>query len=163
MVLNPAVPLHWIDTDVVFRLGLAAVLGLLLGLDRELKGHSAGLRTHGIVCFTAAVMTVSAIALYHQLATEGTRMDPLRIFEGTGTFVGIIAAGLIVVSKGEVRNLTTAVHIWLAAIIGIACGAGQWPLVLVAALVAVVMLTVLGVAEERWLKHRERGSGTDAE
>lgn len=151
MHLNPATPLHWIDGEVLLRLGIAALLGLALGLDRELKGHAAGLRTHGLVCFSAAVMTVCAIALYNQLAQGQSRMDPLRVFEGAGAFVGIIAAGLIVVSKGEVHNLTTAVHMWLATVIGIACGAGQWPLVLVAALVAVVMMTILRIVERRWL------------
>ncbi len=155
MDLNPDTPLHWIDMTILLRLGAAAVLGLLLGLDRELKGHDAGLRTHGLICFSAAVMTVCAIALYHQLDTDGSRMDPLRIFEGAGAFVGIIAAGLIVVSKGTVHNLTTAAHIWLATVIGIACGAGQWPLVLVAAIVAVAMMSGLALVERRWLSRFE--------
>lgn len=152
MELNPDTPLHWEDMTIVFRLGAATVLGLLLGLDRELKGHDAGLRTHGLICFSAAVMTVCALALFHQLDAEGTRMDPLRVFEGAGAFVGIIAAGLIVVSKGTVHNLTTAAHIWLATVIGIACGAGQWPLVLIAAAVSVILLTGLSLIERRWLK-----------
>ena len=151
MELNQAVPIHWIDTEILLRLGSAALLGLLLGLDRELRGNSAGLRTHGLICFAAAVMTVCSIALFHQLGGEENGMDPLRIFEGAGAFVGIIAAGLIVVSKGEVHNLTTAAHIWLATVIGIACGAGQWPLVFVASIVAVVMITILRVVERRWI------------
>ncbi len=151
MELNADTPLHWIDMTILLRLGAAAILGLLLGLDREFKGHSAGLRTHGIICFSAALMTVCAIALYYQIGGTNSRMDPLRIFEGAGAFVGIIAAGLIVVSNGEVHNLTTAAHIWLATIIGVACGAGQWPLVLVAAIVAVTMLTVLALVERRWV------------
>lgn len=157
MELNPDTPLHWIDMTILMRLGTAAILGLLLGLDRELKGHDAGLRTHGLICFSAAVMTVCSIALYHQLDTDGSRMDPLRIFEGAGAFVGIIAAGLIVVSKGTVHNLTTAAHIWLATVIGIACGAGQWPLVLVAAIVAVVMMSGLALFERRWLNRFSQG------
>ena len=58
MHLNPAIPLHALDVEILTRLGIAAVLGLLLGLDRELRGNSAGLRTHGLVCFSAALMTV---------------------------------------------------------------------------------------------------------
>ena len=90
-------------------------------------------------------MTVSIIALYMQLG--GERMDPLRIFEATGAFIGIIGAGLIVFSKGEVKNLTTAAHLWLTAVIGIACGAGQWPLVVICTLISLLMLTVVGVVE----------------
>ena len=69
---------------------------------------------------------------------------------GTAAFVGIIGAGLIVFSKGRVKNLTTAAHLWLAAVIGIACGAGQWPLVVIGAVISVIMLTVLRVIERRW-------------
>lgn len=152
MTLNPETPLHLLDMPVLLRLGVAAALGLLLGLDRELKGHAAGLRTHGIICFTAALMTISAIALFHQLGGANGRVDPLRILEASAAFTGIIAAGLIVVTKGEVHNLTTAAHIWLASMVGIACGAAQWPLVASAAIVAIVMLTLLRVIERRWLE-----------
>lgn len=153
MHLNPAIPLHALDTEILTRLGVAAVLGLLLGLDRELRGHAAGLRTHGLVCFSGALMTVVVLGLYMQLGQgENSRMDPLRIMEGAGAFLGIIAAGLIVTSGGKVHNLTTAVHMWLAAMIGIACGAAQWPLVAVAVLIGVVMLSLLRVVEKRWLE-----------
>ncbi|SCW41518.1 putative Mg2+ transporter-C (MgtC) family protein [Sphingobium faniae] len=150
MELNPATPLHVIDWPILARLGVAALLGLLLGLDRELRGHAAGMRTHGIICFTCALMTISAIALHKQLHGEGN-IDPLRVFEASAAFTGIIAAGLIMFNKGEIRNLTTAAHIWLAGMIGVASGAGQWPLVVSAAIVAVVMLTLLRVVEDRWL------------
>ena len=149
MDLNDPILIHWIDWDLLSRLGAAAILGLILGLDRELRGHAAGLRTHGLICFSAAAMTVSIIALYNQLG--GARMDPLRVFEATGAFIGIIGAGLIVFSGGQVKNLTTAAHLWLAAVIGIACGAAQWPLVAIGAGISVVMLTVLRIIERRWL------------
>ena len=148
MLLNDPILIHWIDLDLLTRLGVAAGLGLLLGLDREIRGHAAGMRTHGLICFSAAAMTVSIVSLYFQL--EGERMDPLRVFEATGAFIGIIGAGLIVFSGGQVKNLTTAAHLWLAAVIGIACGAAQWPLVAIAATISVVMLTLLRVVERRW-------------
>jgi putative Mg2+ transporter-C (MgtC) family protein len=145
MELNPPILVHWFDYDLALRLGAAAVLGLLLGLDREIRGHAAGLRTHGLICFASAAMTVAIIALYMQLGPG--RLDPLRIFEATGAFIGIIGAGLIVFSKGEVKNLTTAAHLWLTAVIGIACGAALWPLVVICTLISLLMLTVVGVIE----------------
>lgn len=148
MELNAPTFFHAIDFDLLSRLGVAAVLGLLLGLDRELRRHAAGLRTHGLICFSAAAMTVSIIALYNQL--EGARMDPLRLYEATGAFIGIIGAGLIVFSRGKVHNLTTAAHLWLAAVLGIACGAAQWPLVLIGGIVSLMMLTLLRIVERRW-------------
>ena len=154
MELNPPILVNWVDYDLLLRLGVAAVLGLLLGLDREIRGHSAGLRTHGLICFASAAMTVSIIALYHQL--DGARLDALRIFEATGAFIGIIGAGLIVFSRGRVKNLTTAAHLWLTAVVGIACGAAQWPLVAIAAVISVIMLTLLGFLESRLFPDNER-------
>lgn len=146
MELNPPVLIGWFDADLLERLGAAALLGLLLGLDRELRGHPAGLRTHGLVCFASASMTVAILALFYQL--DGNRLDPLRIFEATGAFIGIIGAGLIVFSKGQVKNLTTAVHLWLTAVVGIACGAALWPLVAAGAVISFIMLTLLGLVEK---------------
>jgi putative Mg2+ transporter-C (MgtC) family protein len=148
MELNPPILIHWIDLDLLARLGVAALLGLLLGIDREFRGRAAGLRTHGLICFSAAAMTVSIISLQYQL--DGVRMDPLRVFEATGSFIGIIGAGLIVFAKGRVKNLTTAAHLWLTAVIGIACGAGQWPLVAIGSVISLLMLTVLGTLERRY-------------
>ncbi|EKU74870.1 MULTISPECIES: MgtC/SapB family protein [Sphingobium] len=155
MTLNPDTPLHLIDGPVMLRLSIAALLGLLLGLDRQIRGHAAGLRTHGLICFTSALMTVCAIALHNQLQGEGN-IDPLRVFEASAAFSGIIATGLIIFSKGEIKNLTTAAHIWLASMIGIASGAALWPLVASATLVAVLMLSLLGFVERRWLASEER-------
>lgn len=147
MPLNDSLPLAAIEGDLALRLGAASGIGLLLGIDREMRGHAAGLRTHGLICLAASALTVSAIAL------EGTmdlpNVDPMRIYEAVGTFVAIIGAGLIVFSGGKVHNITTAAHLFLTAVIGIACGAGQWPLVAIAAPLGLVMLTVLRMAEDR--------------
>ena len=145
MELNPPVLVHWIDLDVLSRLGVAALVGLVLGLDRELRGRAAGLRTHGLICVSAAAMTVAIIALKGQFGG-----DALRVFEAAGAFIGIIGAGLIVFSKGQVKNLTTAAHLSLTAVIGIACGAALWPLVALGVAISVVMLTLIGLAERRW-------------
>ncbi|MFC4256159.1 MgtC/SapB family protein [Altererythrobacter xixiisoli] len=152
MILNPPTGLHMLDWDMLARLSSAAVLGLLLGVDRELRDMPAGMRTHGLICFSAAFVTVAALALYYQMGGLESNIDPLRVIEGTAAFTGIIAAGLIVVNKGEVKHLTTAAHVWLATVIGIACGAGLWPLVAFGAIVAVIMLTLLGVFEKRVLR-----------
>ncbi|RKF15992.1 MgtC/SapB family protein [Altericroceibacterium spongiae] len=157
MELNEPVVSHWFDLDLLSRLMVAAVLGLLLGLDRELRGHAAGMRTHGLICFAAAAMTVSVIALYQQLG--GQRMDPLRVYEAAGAFIGIIGAGLIVFSKGQVHNLTTAAHLWLGAVIGIACGAAQWPLVAIASIISLLVLTLLRLVEPKDKDRKLDGEG----
>jgi putative Mg2+ transporter-C (MgtC) family protein len=62
MELNPVTSLEWLDWDIISRLGVAAILGLVLGLDREWRGHAAGMRTHGLICVSAAAMVVSLMA-----------------------------------------------------------------------------------------------------
>ena len=153
MELNAPFPLELLNMEILLRLGVAAVLGLIVGFDREWRGHAAGMRTHGLVCVAAAGMAVSVMALYNQL--DGARVDPLRMFEAAAGFIGIVGAGLIVFSRGKVHNLTTAAHLWLATVIGLACGLGQWPLVVVLAIISLVMITVLRVVE-KWIGHEDR-------
>jgi putative Mg2+ transporter-C (MgtC) family protein len=153
MELLPAIPIHGMDWELLLRLGLAALIGLGIGLDRELQGNAAGMRTHALICFASAAMTVSIVSLYYQVDMHG---DPLRLFEAAGAFIGIVGAGLIVFSKGEVKNVTTAVHLWLAAVIGIACGAGQWPLVAIGVGISVVLMTLLGIVEKRFFPETEK-------
>jgi putative Mg2+ transporter-C (MgtC) family protein len=152
MILNTPSAVIGIEPEILLRLGTAAVIGMLLGLDREVRGRAAGVRTHGLICFAAAAMTVSMLSLYLQLSAHGgaIRMDPLRIFEAVGAFIGIVGAGLIVFSKGRLHNLTTAANLWLAAVIGVACGAGQWPLVIVCAAISLVMITLVRMVEKKF-------------
>ncbi len=147
MPLNDPLPLTAVDADLALRLGAASAVGLLLGLDRQLRGHAAGLRTHGLVSLAAATLTASTIALYRTM--DMPNADPMRIYEAAATFVAIIGAGLIFFSGGKVHNITTAAHLFLTAVIGIACGAGQWPLVAVAVPLGLVMLSVVRLAENQ--------------
>ena len=160
MNLNPSTAVHFLDWDIMLRLGVAAVLGLLLGLDRELRGHAAGMRTHGLVCFSAAASTVSMIALFYQLHPLSSRLDVLRIYEATGAFVGFVGAGLVVFSRGKLHNLTTAANLWLASVVGIGCGAAQWPLVAIASVIGLVMITLLRIVEIRFLPAHHRADRT---
>jgi putative Mg2+ transporter-C (MgtC) family protein len=149
MELNDALWFETIDTQILLRLGVATLVGLLLGLDRELKGYDAGLRTHGLVALSASLTTVVSLALYYQLGGADSSVDPLRVIEGMAAAIGIIAAGLIIVRGGEVRNLTTAAHIWLTAAIGIASGAGYFAAVLIAAGLALVLMVLMRFVERR--------------
>lgn len=133
--------------DLALRLGLASFIGLMLGLDREIHGHDAGIRTHALVALSSAMIMVSSLMLFDQLDEVGSAPDPLRAVQGLSQAIGFIAAGLIFVRGGSVRNMTTAANIWIAAAIGIACGAGQYLLVLVGAGFALILLTLLKVFE----------------
>lgn len=133
--------------ELLLRLGLASVIGLLLGLDREMRGHEAGIRTHALVALSSAMIMVSSLVLYDQLSVSGSPPDPLRAIQGLSQAIGFIAAGLIFVKRGAVRNMTTAANIWIASAIGIACGAGQYAVVLVGAGFALGLLTIMKLIE----------------
>jgi putative Mg2+ transporter-C (MgtC) family protein len=140
---DPLALFSW--SEVILRLGLAALLGLLLGLDREVRGHDAGIRTHALVSLSSAMIMVSSLTLYVELRGEGVAPDPLRAIQGLSQAIGFIAAGIIFVRGGAVRNMTTAANIWIAAAIGIACGCGQYRIVVVGAVLALVLVVALKV------------------
>jgi putative Mg2+ transporter-C (MgtC) family protein len=133
--------------EILIRLGVAAICGLLLGLDREIRGISAGLRTHALVSVSSAVITISALDLYQGVRAQGGEPDPLRAIQGLAQAIGFIAAGAIFVAGGTVRNLTTAANVWLATAAGIGAGAGQFILVAIATGFGVVIVTFVRVLE----------------
>ena len=133
--------------ELALRLGIASGIGLLLGLDREIHGHDAGIRTHALVALSSAMIMISSLMLFDELRDAGQAPDPLRAVQGLAQAIGFIAAGLIFVRGGAVRNMTTAANIWIACAIGIACGAGQYRLVIVGAGFALVLLTALKIFE----------------
>ena len=126
---------------ILLRLLGAALLCALIGYERESKARSAGLRTNMIVGLAAAaysLVTLSLVDLYSDRG-EAVRMDPMRLVEATTAGVAFLAAGMIVLSRGQVKNLTTGAMLWLSAAIGLAAGIGLW---LIAALAAVLGLAI---------------------
>jgi putative Mg2+ transporter-C (MgtC) family protein len=133
--------------EMILRLGLACLIGLLLGLDREMRGHEAGIRTHALVALSSALIMVSSLMLFAELRDDNFAPDPLRAIQGLSQAIGFIAAGMIFVRGSHVRNMTTAANIWIAASLGIACGAGQYRVVIVGAGLALLLLTLLKLFE----------------
>ncbi|WP_106640580.1 MgtC/SapB family protein [Allosphingosinicella vermicomposti] len=129
--------------ELLMRLGLASLLGLILGIDREIRGHEAGIRTHALVALSSAMIMVSSLLLYQDLRSAEIAPDPLRSIQGLSQAIGFIAAGIIFVRGGTVRNMTTAANIWIAAAVGIACGCGQYGVVLIGGGFAVLLLTAI--------------------
>jgi putative Mg2+ transporter-C (MgtC) family protein len=137
--------------EIVLRLAMAAAFGLVLGLDRELRRKPAGLRTHMLVSVSAATTTLVTLELFEALLAMGHReTDPLRVVQGLAQAIGFICAGVIFVTRGDVKGVTTAANIWMCGAIGIAAGAGQYWIGIVALAFAVLILTVLYFVE-RWL------------
>lgn len=138
--------------EVALRLGCAVAFGLLLGLDREVRGRDAGVRTHMLVALGAAVMTIIAFELYDALRArhQDVAGDPLRVIEGVVTAVGFLGGGAILRGNGEVQGLTTAANIWLCGAVGLACGAGLYVLAAITFGFTVTIVTGMYLIK-RWL------------
>jgi putative Mg2+ transporter-C (MgtC) family protein len=134
--------------DIVLRLGIAAVLGGVIGFEREQEGKAAGLRTHMLVGLAAALFTVAPLDAGMSI------VDLSRVLQGIAAGIGFIGAGTILKLTGqqEIRGLTTAASLWLTAAVGMAVGIGHLWLPIVAVLLAVAILWGLGRLEARMQK-----------
>ena len=149
--MEPAALPQMLSTlDLLLRLGGATLLGMALGLDRELRGFSAGIRTHGMLSLAAAMVVISGMMLHQAVREAGGDADPLRAVQGMYQALGFIGAGLVFTRRGGVHNLTSAGSIVLAVAIGIAAGLGQWVLAALATAFGLFILAMVRVAE-RWL------------
>jgi len=150
-----------ISAHDVLAIVLAVVLGAAVGLERELSGKAAGLRTNILICLGAALFTL----ISRQMA-EGNGGSITRIAAQVVTGVGFLGAGAIIQDRGGVHGLTTAATIWLVASIGMACGAGLYHLAVVTTVAAILVLLGL-MPLTRPLQKRSRArkssNSTDAE
>ena len=127
---------------VMVRLFLSALFGALVGIERELHGRAAGLRTHILVALGSALFMITSLLVGSAYGHIGD-VDPSRIAAGVVTGIGFLGAGVIFKQKGEVHDLTTAASIWATAAIGMAVGAGAWFLAIIVTLVIWLILALL--------------------
>ncbi len=138
----------------ILRLGLAALLGGLIGLDREASGKPAGFRTNILICVGAALLTELSIDVARRwVQITGMMADPGRIAAQIVSGIGFLGAGAIIQSRLGVRGLTTAATIWVVAAIGMAVGGGA-PILAIAATAGVVITLALLSRLEVWLGPR---------
>lgn len=122
------------EWEVVGRLVLAAFLGMLIGLERELRGQPAGERTHALASLGSAAFALISLRAF-------PAGDQARVAAGVVTGLGFLGAGMILKTGEHVQGLTTAAGIWAVGAIGLAIGAGLYLLGLVtAALVGVILV-----------------------
>jgi putative Mg2+ transporter-C (MgtC) family protein len=144
----------------MFKLTLAAVLGGLVGLEREIRGREAGFRTNLLVCLgSALVMVVSARMASHDWFPAGAyavNVDPGRIAYGVMTGVGFLGAGAILKHGASVRGLTTAAGLWCVAAIGLAVGLGLYVVSMLTTLLVLIALWALDRAEHLLPRRRFR-------
>lgn len=127
------------DIEIMIRLGAAALLGGLIGFEREMHGKEAGLRTHCLVSLGSALIMLVSIEvfnLYHNLVS----VDPARIAAQVVTGVGFLGAGTIIRSRTGVIGLTTAAGLWTASGVGLACGLGFFRAAIITCIIALFVL-----------------------
>ena len=135
------------------RIAAAAVLGGMIGLEREWKGHWAGFRTHILVSFGCAVFVLAGLTI---AAHQGEAVS--RVIQGIASGIGFLGAGTILKldQKQEIKGLTTASSIWLSAALGTAAGLGEYALATAGAMVSLFVLGVLGPIEKMLEKHHAK-------
>ena len=136
--------MNWLaleDQQMIIRLFLATFFGGLIGLEREIHGKVAGLRTHSLVSLGSALMMVVSIDIY--AAYRGlAEVDPSRIAAQVVSGIGFLGAGAIIRFPAGITGLTTAASLWVVAGIGLACGAGFLKPALVALVLVLVVLVI---------------------
>ena len=134
------------DAQVVQHLVLALILSGLIGLERQIRRRTAGLRTHILVCLGSCLMMLTSIRVFDIYKNE-VPLDPARIAAGVITGVGFLGAGAIMVDRTNIKGLTTAASIWMVAAIGLAVGCGFYSAAIVSTLLTLTVLLVLRYVE----------------
>ncbi len=157
------------ELELILRLALAALLGAVIGVEREWRDRTAGLRTHMLVCLGSAAFTiVSAYGFnewYSQLPSDQRSTivsDPTRIAAQIVTGIGFLGAGAIFRSDDGVRGLTTAASLWMMAAIGLSTGAGYYELAVASTVLMLLILAALRQVSGR-IKRMNRGDDVPLE
>ncbi|MGA3057840.1 MAG: MgtC/SapB family protein [Candidatus Limnocylindrales bacterium] len=136
------------QVDISLRLLAAAIFGAVLGLEREVHGHQAGMRTHMLVALGSAAFTVLSIYGFPASLGQGST-DPSRISAQIVTGIGFLGAGAIIKYGTNIRGLTTAASLWVVAAIGLAAGAGAYLVAAVSTAIALLALWPIHVLVQR--------------
>ncbi|KAB0637338.1 methyltransferase [Burkholderia stagnalis] len=143
--------------ELMGRLLLAALLGSVVGIERERLNWAAGLRTHMLVCVGASlVMLVSIFGFEDVVGRNGIVVDPSRVAAQVVSGIGFLGAGSILLRGEVVRGLTTAASLWAVAGIGLAAGGGMYMAAIGATAIVLVILAGVKPLERRFIAQRQQ-------
>jgi putative Mg2+ transporter-C (MgtC) family protein len=131
------------DVELIQRLLTAALLGSIIGVEREIRQKSAGLRTNILIAIGSALFTLMSYELAHDVPGA----DPGRVAAQIVSGIGFLGAGAILRTKGGVQGLTTAATVWVNAAVGVAAGGGEYHLAYIATGITLAVLAVLQPVE----------------
>jgi putative Mg2+ transporter-C (MgtC) family protein len=141
---------------IAMRLLIAAVLGAMIGFEREWNTAEAGLRTHILIAVAAALFTILAFEIYHTIEGGGSKSDPIRAVEAVTAGIAFLGAGAIFKGRGNVQGLTTGAGMWLAGAVGVATALGYYLIAFGVALLAVLVLALLRVLAHRVIRGKHQ-------
>jgi putative Mg2+ transporter-C (MgtC) family protein len=147
--------------NFLIRLAAAGLLGGLIGLERDMHGRAAGLRTNMLVSLGSALFMMISVAIAVTYSTSGAgdtglRVDPSRIAAQIITGIGFLGAGTILKEGVNVRGLTTSACLWVSAGLGMACGAGLFELAILVTLIGLFTLIAVNWVEKLYAKDSYR-------
>jgi len=148
-MVDTHLPLH----ITAIRLLIAAVLGAMIGFEREIKTAEAGLRTHILVSVAASLFTILAFEIFHTIEiADGPRADPIRAVEAVTAGIAFLGAGAIFRNNDGVQGLTTGAGMWLAGAVGVATALGYYAVAFGVAVLAVLVLSALRTISRRMIR-----------
>jgi putative Mg2+ transporter-C (MgtC) family protein len=137
--------------EMILRIFLGALIGGIIGFERESHGRPAGFRTQLLVCVAAVLIMIISENYYHYLPSESPslRIDPARIASSALIGIGFLGAGVIIKSGLTIRGLTTAASIWIVSVIGLAIGGGFYLAAVITTFITIVALVLLRSLERK--------------
>lgn len=142
--------------EIILQLLLAAILGGVIGIERERKSWFAGLRTHMLVCMgSTLIMIVSQYGFENTLHSGLVVLDPSRIAAQVVSGIGFLGAGTIIFWKNKIKGLTTAASLWTVAAVGLSIGGGLYIAAIVATVLIFAVLAILKPVEKLFFKTSE--------
>jgi putative Mg2+ transporter-C (MgtC) family protein len=139
--------------DNLLRIIFALIIGGLIGIEREIKNKPAGMRTNMLMCMGSCLIMILSVEVARQ---KGMPADPGRIASQVVTGVGFIGAGTIIRSRASISGLTSAATIWLVAALGLVIGTGNFILAGATAVLIIIVLSLLRIAENRLAVRQSR-------
>ncbi len=143
------------EIDILIRLALSALLGMVVGLERERQNQPAGLRTHAILAIGSCLAMTVSINIAMQFYPAVPNGDPGRLAAQVVSGIGFLGAGAILRYGTNVKGLTTATSLWTIAIVGLAVGAGHYFSAIGTTVLLLIVLTLLNVIEKRLIRAYE--------
>lgn len=134
-----------LDFNIFLKLLFAIILGGLIGLERQVMGKPAGLRTHILICLGSSIFTILSLSISQNYKIADPTRIPAMILSG----IGFIGAGAIIQARGHIQGLTTAASIWATASVGMACGFGAITIALLSTLFVLFVLHGLSFVETK--------------